>query len=59
MKKKRGHDDDNAPISPPGTPYVPSPKQSATDQANDSMTERDAEESARILAEFKVIRDQI
>jgi len=53
IKKKRHQEDDNAPISPPGTPYVPSPKQSSADLHNDNMTERDAEESARILAEFK------
>ena len=45
---------DHAPISP----YVPSPKDTAatTSSASNSetITERDAEESARILAEFKV-----
>ncbi|XP_005098576.1 regulation of nuclear pre-mRNA domain-containing protein 2 isoform X2 [Aplysia californica] len=46
---------DNGPVSPPGTPYVDQTAKEppAEAQANDSMTERDAEESARILAEFK------
>ncbi|KAK7011650.1 regulation of nuclear pre-mRNA domain-containing protein 2 [Biomphalaria glabrata] len=47
-------DSNNGPISPVGTPFNEFElKEVASDSQNDSMTEKDAEESARILAEFK------
>ncbi|CAL1526122.1 unnamed protein product [Lymnaea stagnalis] len=57
VKSKKGQKEpasNNVPLSPVGTPFVEfEQKDTPAESQSDNVAERDAEESARILAEFK------